>query len=366
LQCQELLCFAICIGYQFAKQPKEGPDGKDRTMPVVSRRKAIERLGGLAVLAVGATVLPAGSRIARGQAGQPSKVGTRVITLGTQGGPFPQVHRAQSSNLLLVNDTPYIIDAGDGVVRRLAKGNFSTAAIGTIFLTHLHDDHTSGLGTLMSVAWDQNRTIPINVYGPPRTEELVKAAIQYFSISAEIRIDDGGRTVPLRQVFFGHDVGTGLVFQDANIKVTAVENSHFDFHKDRGKHKSYSYRFETPDRVIVFTGDTGQSDALAELAKGADLLFTETNTFEDRKEMMIESGQWQRMTESEREGLQRQGAYGHMTQRMLGEMAARANVKTVVLTHLTYSPSGNYERRAEEVRKYFSGPVILAKDLMEF
>ncbi len=56
----------------------------------------------------------------------------------------------------------------------------------------------------------------------------------------------------------------------------------------------------------------------------------------------------------------------HMTQEILGKMAARANVKTVVLTHLTHNPSGNYERRAEEVRKYFSGPVIIAKDLMEF
>jgi ribonuclease BN (tRNA processing enzyme) len=335
-------------------------------MPAISRRKAIQRLGGLATLAVGPGVLLAGSRIARGQVRQPSKTGTRVVTLGTQGGPFPQAHRAQSSNLLLVNGTHYIIDAGDGVARRLAKGKFDVAAIGTIFLTHLHDDHTAGLGTLMSAAWDENRTSPINVYGPPRTNELVQAVIQFFTVSAEIRIDDGGKTVPLRQVFFGHDVGTGVIFQDANIKVTAVENSHFDFHKERGKHKSYSYRFETPDRVIVFTGDTGQSDALTELAKDADLLFTETNTFEDRKEMMIESGQWQRMTEAEREGLQRQGAFGHMTQKMLGEMAARANVKTVVLTHLTYSPSGNYERRAEEVRKYFSGPVILAKDLMEF
>jgi ribonuclease BN (tRNA processing enzyme) len=335
-------------------------------MPPINRRKAMQCLGDLAGLLLGAAVLPAGWWTAMGQPGQPLKAGTRVITLGTQGGPFPQAHRAQSSNLLLVNGTQYIIDAGDGVARRLAKGKFSTAAIGTIFLTHLHDDHTAGLGTLMSAAWDQNRTSPINVYGPPRTNELVKAAIQYFNISAEIRIDDGGKTVPLRQVFFGHDVGTGLVFQDANIKVTAVENSHFDFHKDRGKHKSYSYRFETPDRVIVFTGDTGQSDALAELAKDADLLFSETNTFEDRKQMMIENGQWQRMTQSEREGLERQGAFGHMTQRMLGEMATRANVKTVVLTHLTYSPSGNYERRAEEVRKYYSGPVILAKDLMEF
>jgi ribonuclease BN (tRNA processing enzyme) len=335
-------------------------------MPPISRRKAMQYLGRVAGLPVGAVVLPAGSWTAVGQPSQPSKAGTRVITLGTQGGPFPQAHRAQSSNLLLVNGTQYIIDAGDGVARRLAKGKFSTAAIGTIFLTHLHDDHTAGLGTLMSAAWDQNRTSSINVYGPPRTNELVKAAIQYFNISAEIRIDDGGKTVPLSQVFFGHDVGTGLVFQDANIKVTAVENSHFDFHKDRGKHKSYSYRFETPDRVIVFTGDTGRSDAVAELAKDADLLSSETNTFDDRKQMMLENGQWQRMTEAEREGLQRQGTFGHMTQRMLGEMANRANVKTVVLTHLTYSPSGNYERRAEEVRKYYSGPVILAKDLMEF
>jgi ribonuclease BN (tRNA processing enzyme) len=335
-------------------------------MPAISRRKAIRCLGGLAGLPVGVAVLLAGSQTAMGQTSQASKAGTRVITLGTQGGPFPQAHRAQSSNLLLVNGTQYIIDAGDGVARRLAKGKFSIAAMGTIFLTHLHDDHTAGLGTLMSAAWDQNRTSPINVYGPPRTHELVQAAIQYFTISAEIRIDDGGKTVPLRQVFFGHDIGTGLVFQDGNIRVTAIENSHFDFHKDRRKHKSYSYRFETPDRVIVFTGDTGQSDALTELAKDADLLLTETNTFEDRKAMMIESGQWQRMTEAERDGLARQGTFGHMTQRMLGEMAARANVKTVVLTHLTYSPSGNYERRAEEVRKYYSGPVILAQDLMEF
>src|SRR5262249_44074933 len=155
-------------GLTLTKQPEKGlPEKEDQVMPAISRREAIHRLGGLAV---GAAVLPGGSRIAEGQA----KAVTRVITLGTQGRPFPQAHPAQSSNLLLVNGTQYIIDAGDGVARRLAKGKFSTAAIGTIFLTHLHDDHTAGLGTLMSVAWDQNRITPINVYGPPRTSELVK------------------------------------------------------------------------------------------------------------------------------------------------------------------------------------------------
>ena len=300
--------------------------------------------------------------------GTSSKVGTRLITLGTQGGPNPRAHRAQSSNLLIVNGTLYVVDAGDGVARRLAKRGIDIREIGPIFLTHLHDDHTAGLGTLMSVAWDQNRTKPINVYGPPRTEELVKAAVQYFSISAEIRIADGGRTAPIAQVFVGHNVGTGVVYQDANIKVTAVENSHFDFHKGAaaGKHKSYSYRFETPDRVIVFTGDTGASDAVTELARGADLLVTETASFQDRMDMMIKTGQWQAMTATEQVGIQEQATLGHMTTEIIGRMAARANVKTVVLTHLTYKPDGDYAPRADEVRKHFSGQVVIAKDLMEF
>src|SRR6516225_6661446 len=188
-----------------------------------------------------------------------SKVGTRLITLGTVAGPPPRVHRAQFSNLLIVNDTLYVVDAGDGVARRITKAGFNVRDVGIIFITHHHDDHTAGLGTLMSVAWDNQRTKPINVYGPPRTEDLVKAAVQYFSISAEIRIADGGRTVPIARVFFGHDVRPGVVYEDANVKVTTIENTHFAFHKGAaaGKHKSYSYRFETPSRVIVFTSDTG-------------------------------------------------------------------------------------------------------------
>ena len=291
-------------------------------------------------------------------------------TLGTAAGPSLRPDRAQSSNLLTVNGTYYVIDAGDGAARRLAKAGIDVREIGTIFITHHHDDHTAGLGALMSLAWDRQRTKPINVYGPPRTEELVKAAVQYFSISAEIRIADGGRTVPIAQVFFGHDVGTGLIYQDANITVTAVENSHFDFHNDgRGsdKHKSYSYRFETPDRVIVFTGDTGPSDAVTALAQGADLLVTETSSCEERKQGMINDGRWQAMSPAEQAGIMRQATQGHMTLDVIGQMATRANVKTVILTHLTQRVgTDDYTPWAEEVKKHFSGQVLVAKDLMEF
>ena len=149
-------------------------------MPAISRRKATQCLV-LAGLPAGVAVLPASFRTAIGQASQPSKAGTRVITLGTQGGPFPQAHRAQSSNLLSGERHALHHRCRNGVARRLAKGKYNIAAIGTIFLTHLHDDHTAGLGALMSAASDQNRTSPINVYV---RRELTNWSRLRFNISA--------------------------------------------------------------------------------------------------------------------------------------------------------------------------------------
>jgi ribonuclease BN (tRNA processing enzyme) len=121
-----------------------------------------------------------------------------------------------------------------------------------------------------------------------------------------------------------------------------------------------------PDRVIVFTGDTGASDAVTELAKGADLLVTETSSCQGRMQEMSEDGRWQAMSPAEQAGITRQMTQGHMTLDEIGEMAARARVKTVVLSHLTHKRDGDYTSWAEEVKKYFSGQVIVAKDLMEF
>jgi ribonuclease BN (tRNA processing enzyme) len=319
-------------------------------------------------LAAGAAALPAMSRIVWAQTPPQSKAGTRLITLGTAAGPPPRAHQAQSSNLLIINGAFYVVDAGDGAARRIAKAGFDVRNIGTIFLTHHHDDHTAGLGTLMSVAWDNQRTQPINVYGPPRTEDLVKAAVQYFSISAEIRIADGGRSVPVDRVFFGHDVRPGTVYQDTNVKVTAAETTHFEFHAGAaaGKHKSYAYRFETSDRVVVFTGDTGPSDALTDLAKDADLLVSEANSAQERMNLLMKSGQWQVMTPAEQAGIKRQMTQGHLSTEDVGKMAAQARVKTVVLTHLTPKADNDYTSWAKEVKKQFSGQVLIAKDLMEF
>ncbi|MHA6824149.1 MBL fold metallo-hydrolase [Ralstonia pseudosolanacearum] len=299
-----------------------------------------------------------------------TQTGTHLITLGTRGGPIPAKDRAQSSNLLIVNGTYYLVDAGDGVLRRLTQAGANFRQIGKVFITHGHDDHTAGVGTLMSVAWDFQRRDPITVYGPPGTAALVKGAIQYFTVNAEIRWAEGRRT-PLGDVFVGRDVAPGLIYQDQNIKVTAVENTHFHIPEGSpyyGKYKSYSYRFQTPDRVIVFTGDTGPSDAVTELARNADTLVSEVGSSEDVKQVLIKNGTWQGMTPEQQAAFMRHEVEEHLTPDAVGKMAARAHVKTVVLTHLlpTVNEHDDYQRYVPEVKKFFSGHVVVANDLMEF
>jgi ribonuclease BN (tRNA processing enzyme) len=297
--------------------------------------------------------------------------GTRLLTLGTRAGPVPTVGRAQSSNLLIVNGTLYVVDAGPGVTRRLTRAGISIRDIDNIFITHAHSDHTGGLGELLTAEYNFNRTKPVNIYGPPGIETLVKSLIQTLSIYSDLLISDGRGTVPVAKVFFGHDTGTGAIYQDANVKVTAAENTHFNFPPGTpayGKYKSYAYRFETPDRVVVFTGDTGPSAAVTELAKGADMLVSEVMSVDEWKERQIKIGRWQSMTPEQQAASFRHMTQEHLTPDEVGKMAARAGVKTVVLTHLpvTADPKDDYKRFGEQVKKHFSGQVLIAKDLMEF
>jgi ribonuclease BN (tRNA processing enzyme) len=327
-------------------------------------------LSSAALIALGAVMLAAGS-FAQSTAPAP-KSGTRLITLGTRSGPTPTSGRAQSSNLLAVNGAQYVIDAGDGVTRRLTKLQTNFRNLGTIFITHPHSDHTEGLGALLSVIYDANRTDPVNVYGPPGTAASVHGLTEFLMVNSEIRISDGTKVTPADKIFSGHDTGAGTIFQDANVKVTAVENSHFHFQPGSpgyGKYKSYAYRFDTPDRSIVFTGDTGPSDAIVALARGADLLVSEvTGSIEEYKQQQIRNGRWQLLTPEQQAGSIRHMTEEHLLAGEVGKMAARAGVKTVLLTHLPGGPDSkdDYKRFADEIKMQFSGPVLIAKDLMEF
>ncbi|HEU5272130.1 MAG TPA: MBL fold metallo-hydrolase [Xanthobacteraceae bacterium] len=300
---------------------------------------------------------------------KPEASGARLITLGTRGGPLPTKDRAQSSNLLVVNGTLYLIDAGDGVTRRIVQSGHDFRKVGKIFITHPHSDHTAGLATLLVSQWEYQRAEPTDIYGGG-VEALVKGALAYLTPNAEIRWAEGKQR-SMEATFHGHDVSAGAIYKDANVVVTAAENTHFNFQPGTppyGKYKSFSYRIETPQRTFLFTGDTGPSDAVTALAKGADVLVTETTSVEDVIEVFKRTGAWQAKTEDEQKGWIRHMQEEHVSPKDIGEMATKAGVKTIVMTHLGPSvrPNDDYQRYADEAKKYFSGQIIIAKDLMEF
>jgi ribonuclease BN (tRNA processing enzyme) len=298
-----------------------------------------------------------------------TQAGTQIITLGTRGGPLPSKDRTQSSNLLVVNGTLYLVDAGDNVTRRIVQAGHDFRQVGKVFITHPHSDHTAGLATLLVSAWEYQRREPIDIYGGG-VEALVSGAIAYLTPNAEIRWAEGKRR-PMADLFHGHDVAPGLVYQDGNVKVIAAENTHFNFPQGSppvGKYRSYSYRFETSDRVVVFSGDTGPSEALTEMAKGADVLVTEVTSPDDVVEVFKRNGIWQAKTPDEQQGFIRHMNEEHVTPEEVGKMAAKAGVKSVVLTHFspTTDPEDDYQRYVDGAKKFFPGPIFVAKDLMRF
>ncbi len=299
---------------------------------------------------------------------------TRLVLLGTQGGPRVNVDRAQSANVLIVNGTPYLIDAGNGVARQLSLAHLPLPSIHQIFITHNHDDHNADWGTLMGLAWTLGNTRPITVYGPRGTESMRQGFLQYFAPNAAAHNLEGAANVPPEAVILAHDiVAPGLVYQDANIRVTAHENCHYHFSKGTpGYHwqQSFAFRFDTPDRVIVFSGDTGPcGNALADFAKGADILVHEVIDVPAIEAVLRRPIPTPGFDTSPARiaALMNHMITEHSTPQEVGKTASKAGVRMVVLSHLipgaSSEPDNGY---VEGVKQFYSGPVVVGRDLLEF
>ena len=305
---------------------------------------------------------------------------TELLMLGTAGGPPLRKERSEPATLLMVDGRPYLIDCGIGTIRRLVEVGIPSETIGTIFLTHLHPDHDLGLVDVMAndffhldLASDPRK---INIYGPPQTSELVNAAFHYISIPFEVFAAEkpgfqlGRPNHGFTNPFVVHEIeGEGVVYRDDKIQITAIENSHYALMpaEFRTHFKSYSYRIQTPHGVVVFTGDTGPSDAVAKLATGADVLVAEVEASSDELrgfiDQMATQNHWSPARKQEFVAhLQKE----HLTVDTLGELAAKAQVHSVLFYH--YDPQNKAEQQARVagMKKYFHGPVLAPMDLDRF
>ena len=297
---------------------------------------------------------------------------TELLMLGTAGGPPLRKDRSEPATLLIVDGRPYLIDCGIGTIRRLVEVGIPSETIGTIFFTHLHPDHDLGLVDLMAddyfhldLASDARK---INIYGPPETSELVEAAFHYVSIPFEVFAAEkpgyqfGRPNHGLTSPFVAHEFDReGVVYRDDKIQITAVENSHYALMpaQFRAHFKSYSYRIQTPQGVVVFTGDTGPSDAVVKLAMGADVLVAEVEeTLDDLRGFIDQMAAQNHWTPARKQQFAAHMEKEHLTVDSLGELASKAQVQSVLFYH--YDPQNKAEQQARvaEMKKYFHGPVL--------
>ena len=340
------------------------------------RRRAL--IGALQLAAFGAALRYApGGLIANASAqprapAEPPPRGTKVVLLGTRGGPGIDLARNETASAVVVDGVTYLVDCGYGTLRALVATGLSYTQIGLIFFTHLHDDHTADLTALLTHQWTNSRKMPTQIYGPYGTMELVDATNKVLDINAEIRIGDEGRTTRPEALFFGHDLPAAAkpteVLKDERVHITAIENTHYpDRSKARMPHRSLAYRFDTAEKSIVFSGDTAYSKNLVELARGVDFFICEVmaqSTY-DRMEKRAQEAIAQGQTFS----IARHVAETHSTPRDVGRMAKEAGVKTVVLNHQLWGArQGQLEYPVTDyikgVHENFGGEVIVGRDLM--
>ncbi|KGG87498.1 MBL fold metallo-hydrolase [Comamonas thiooxydans] len=337
-------------------------------MKQVTRRQLFSALGGalLAPYALAQQASKPGLVLAGAK-----EATTRLVLLGTGGGPSVRVEQAQSANVLFVNSTPYLIDCGYGTLRQLSKLGVGPQSIGHVFITHHHDDHNAELGTLLGMSWTLGRRQMVKVFGPTGMTKLVSGALEYFEPNSEIRTLDEGRKFAMKNLVEVKELAApGLVFEDSNVRVTSARNTHFD-EKISGldKHLSLAFRFDTVDRrSIVFSGDTSYSTDLVALARGADVLVQEVIDVAGVNATVAK--RWAKvMPPEEVKSVMRHIIEAHSTPEQVGRMASEAGVKCVVLNHITPGPVPEVglteQSYIDNVRKHFNGAVIYGHDMEE-
>jgi ribonuclease BN (tRNA processing enzyme) len=300
-------------------------------------------------------------------AGGPQLAGTYFYTLGTGGGPRVQVRRAQPANAVVVDGDVYLFDTGDGVLRQLAAAGLSISRIRAVFVSHHHFDHVAGLAPLLVNRWLLHSTAPLPVYGPPGTVAMLAGMAAASRAIELVPITIGGPPKPpIAATIAARDLPGDVteprvVYEDAAVRVSVVLNDHFHFPagSPESESRSYAFRIDTKTRSFAYTGDTGPSERVVALARGVDVLVSEVIDLPS-----MEAG-LRRMPGVPVEAALAHLSRDHLTPEQVGELAAAAGVRRLVLTHFVPGDDREADDSAylRGIDRHFAGPVDAARDL---
>ncbi len=282
---------------------------------------------------------------------------TKVVMLGT-GTPGPDPDRSGPATAIIAGGTPYLVDFGPGVVRRMAAAyrggitafGFGATNLKTVFLTHLHADHTAGYPDLLLTPWIMGRRAPLDVHGPPGLRIMTEHVLDAWQADIADRVTGAEKLAAAGARVSAHEIEPGLIYEDANVAVTAFAARHGDMKP------AFGYRFDTADRTIVISGDTAPTEAIVEHSRGCDILIHEAYSQATYRTV---TPKWQAYRRAH-----------HTSSRELAAIANRAKPGLLVLYHRA-SPGAIRRPNPEhtlldEIRQCYQGEVVTGHDLDVF
>ena len=299
----------------------------------------------------GAITLTGAALLPRGSEAQSAK--TRLILLGTGGGPRPRKASSASAQVIISNNRAYVIDCGNGVARQLVFADVPLPTVRHIFLTHQHSDHNADYGNLIWLAWAAGLSTRVDTWGPPPLAKMTKLFFEMNAYDIDTRIANEGRP-PLVPLVHVHELRDGgPVMRDENVRVTAALVHHPPVVP------AFAYRFDGADRSIVISGDTTRSDNLVKLATGAEVLVHAVLYVPavDRLVARVPNAT----------ALKASIIANQTSAEDAGRVAQEAGVKILVLSHLVPAddPEVTDQMWIDAARTHFRGSVIVGKDLLE-
>lgn len=289
---------------------------------------------------------------------------TKLVLLGT-GTPNACPDASGPSSAVVVGDRAYLIDFGPGVVRQAAKAYrngidaLRPDRLVTAFCTHLHTDHTAGYPDLIFTPWVLERKEPLRVFGPKGIRNMTDHLLKAYKVDIDFRINGFEKANEVGYRVETQEITSGVIYRDDRVTVEAFPVSH-------GTLESYGFKFTTPDRVIVISGDTAPLEIVAEKAMGCDILLHEV---EYTAGLAAREPKWQKYHREV-----------HTLSVDLAEIAKKAGPKLLVTYHRIYhmeiqdntvdvgaEMARRNEAILEEIRNAgYEGPVVNGMDLDVF
>lgn len=272
----------------------------------------------------------------------------RVAICGSSA-PLPSASRAKPCVAVFAGGKFYIVDAGPESTENLLLWGIPMSKVGAVLLTHFHSDHIGDLGELSLQTWAGGRPSPLAVYGGPGVDRVVAGFNEAYTQDQGYRTEHHSEKVMPSATWpmIAHTVELdgeptdakdriGLVLQDGDLRITAIEVDHAPIAP------AYAYRFDYKGRSVVVTGDLKNHPPLARASKDADLLVSEAIQVSMTRSLGKSAKSAGRDNTAK---IMHDIEDYHITPEQAATIANAANVKMVVFYHLLPSPDGFLPRR---------------------